>query len=100
VSTQRDKRVPAIDGALGLITVIVVVQIWLLTATLESWLAGHRGAALAGAVVSAALFSACGALYLFISRVDRRSRGTAGPPSERALVEAGGTAAAERVKAE
>jgi hypothetical protein len=80
VSAGRDKRVPAIDGALGLIAVILVVQIWLLTATLESYLAGHSGAAVAGAVGSAVLFSACVVLYLFISRVDTRSRRPPGSP--------------------
>jgi hypothetical protein len=48
---------------------------WLLTATLESYLAGHHEAALSGAVISAILFSACGGLYLFVARVDRKSRG-------------------------
>ena len=71
---SRDKRVPAVNGALGMIVVLVVVQMWLLTATLEAFLSGHRGAAIPAAVVSAILFAACGALRLFIGRVDRRAR--------------------------
>lgn len=70
-----DKRLPALNGALGLIVLVLVVQMWLLTATLESYLAGHHEAALSGAVISAILFSACGGLYLFVARVDRKSRG-------------------------
>ncbi len=72
---ERDKRLPALNGALGLIILLLVVQMWLLTATLESYLAGHKEAAVSGAVISAVLFAACGGLYLFVGRVDRKSRG-------------------------
>lgn len=71
---QRDKRIPAVNGALGLIVLLLVVQMWLLTATLEAYLAGHERTAVPGAVLSAILFTACGALDLFIGRVDRKSR--------------------------
>jgi hypothetical protein len=64
----------AIDGAIALIAVLLIVQMWLLTATLEAFLAGHRGPALPAAIVSALLFGACFALYLFIERLDRASR--------------------------
>jgi hypothetical protein len=74
----HDKRLPALNGALGLIVLLLVVQMWLLTATLESYLAGHHEAALSGAVISAILFLACGGLYLFFGRVDRKSRGDRG----------------------
>lgn len=70
----QDKRLPALNGALGLIVLLLVVQMWLLTATLESFLAGHHEASLSGAILSAILFSACGALYLFVDRMDRKSR--------------------------
>ncbi|HEX9296558.1 MAG TPA: DUF6755 family protein [Polyangiaceae bacterium] len=54
------------DGALA--------GIWLLTASLESYLAGHDEAALPGAIVSGVLFAACVALYLFVVRVDAERR--------------------------
>jgi len=57
-----------------MIAVLLIVQMWLLTATLEAFLAGHRGPARPAAVLSALLFGACFALYLFIERVDRASR--------------------------
>ena len=38
----------AIDGAMVLIVILLIVQIWLLSATLESYLAGHREAAVPG----------------------------------------------------
>ncbi|MGC9945548.1 MAG: DUF6755 family protein [Bryobacteraceae bacterium] len=57
-----------------LIAVPVIVQIWLLSATLESYLAGHRAAAVPGAIVSAILFAACLGLYLFVERIDSEVR--------------------------
>jgi hypothetical protein len=64
----------AIDGAMVLIIVLLIVQIWLLSATLEAYLAGHIDAALPGAIVSGLLFLACLALYIFVDRVDAEVR--------------------------
>jgi hypothetical protein len=72
-STQR-RGLTAIDGALALIAVLLIVQMWLLTATLESFLAGHREAALPSAVASGLLAAACFGLYLFVRGVDREER--------------------------
>ena len=71
---NRDKRMAALNGALWMIMLLVVAQMWLLTATLEAYLAGHHESAVPGAVVSGVLFAACGALALFIGRVDRKAR--------------------------
>jgi len=64
----------AIDGAMALIVLLLIVQIWLLSATLETYLAGHREAALAGMVISGILFAACFALYRFVDRIDLEVR--------------------------
>jgi hypothetical protein len=66
----------AIDGAMALIVVLLIVQIWLLSATLESYLDGHARAALPAAIFSGLLFSACVALSVFVDRLDRRARET------------------------
>jgi hypothetical protein len=68
------RSLTAIDGAIALIAVLLIVQMWLLTATLEGFLAGHRQLALPAAVLSAVLCAACLGLYAFIQRVDRASR--------------------------
>jgi hypothetical protein len=70
----QNRGLTAIDGAMVLIVVLLVVQIWLLSATLESYLAGHREVAVPGAVISGILCAACIALYLFVSRVDSEVR--------------------------
>lgn len=64
----------AIDGALALIAILLVVQMWLLTAAVESFLAGYVEAALPAGVVSGLLFFGCLGLYVFVEHVDRDSR--------------------------
>lgn len=68
----RRRRV-AVDAAAGFVIVLLVVQMWLLTATLESSLAGHDDVALPAFLASSALFGAGVAVYLFIRRLDRQS---------------------------
>jgi cobalamin biosynthesis protein CobD/CbiB len=73
ISTLRKHR--HVCRAEGLLLVILlIVQIWLLSATLETYLAGHAGAVLPGAIFSALLFSAALTLNSFVSRVDKSSR--------------------------
>jgi predicted Co/Zn/Cd cation transporter (cation efflux family) len=64
----------AITGAMSLVVVLLMVQIWLLTATLDSYLAGRHQAALPAAIISAAIFACCFGLYLFVERIDREVR--------------------------
>jgi protein-S-isoprenylcysteine O-methyltransferase Ste14 len=68
---ERRRRRGAIDAAMVCVILLLVVQMWLLTATLESFLAGHRGVAGAAFAVSLSLFLLCGALYLLVVRLDR-----------------------------
>ena len=70
----QNRGLTAIDGAMVLIIVLLIVQIWLLSATLESYLAGHRDAALPGAIISGILFAACLGLYRFVDRIDSEVR--------------------------
>jgi hypothetical protein len=64
----------AIDGAMALIVILLIVQIWLLSATLETYLAGQSGTVLPGAIFSGLLFFAALTLNFFVSRVDKSSR--------------------------
>ena len=66
----QNRGITAIDGAVALIVILLIVQIWLLSATLESYLAGHRDAAVPGAIISGLLFAACIGLYRFVDRID------------------------------
>ena len=64
----------AIDGALALITILLITQMWLLTAALETYLAGHRDTALPSAIVSGLLFLISLGLHLFVNRIDAMVR--------------------------
>ena len=70
----QNRGLTAIDGAMVLIVILLIVQIWLLSATLESYLAGHREAAAPGAIISALLFAACLALYRLVDKIDSEIR--------------------------
>ncbi|MBL8217785.1 MAG: hypothetical protein JNL62_01065 [Bryobacterales bacterium] len=71
-STRRATR--AMDAALILLIVPLVVQIWLLMASVEAWLAGHHDVALPAAVVSGLLFAGCAGLLLLALRAERSAR--------------------------
>jgi hypothetical protein len=70
----QGRGLTAIDGAVALIVILLIVQIWLLSATLEAYLAGHHEAALPGAICSGIIFAACLGLYLFVDRIDAEVR--------------------------
>ena len=70
-SPARRRRRVAIDAAMVLVILVLMVQMWLLTATLESYLAGHHGAALPGLLASVVLFGICVFLYVLVLRIDR-----------------------------
>jgi len=72
--SKQKKGLVAIDGAMAFIVLLVIVQIWLLSAALEALLAGHTETALPAAIFSGMLFLCCLALTLFVWRVDRDSR--------------------------
>ena len=72
-SKQR-RGLVAIDGAMALIFILLIFQIWLLSATLETFLAGHTGAVLPAAIFSGLVFLGCLVLDLFVTRVDQASR--------------------------
>jgi hypothetical protein len=73
---MRRGGLTAIDGAIALIAILLVVQMWLLTATLEAYLAGHLEPIIPAAIISGLIFAACAGLFLFVRRIDaKRSAG-------------------------
>lgn len=67
----RVKRRVAIEAIMAMVIIVLMIQMWLLTATLESFLVGHSDAALPGALISGVLFLGCAGLYRMIVRLDR-----------------------------
>ena len=56
----KTRGLTAIAGAMSLIAVLLIVQIWLLSAALESFLAGKRHSALPAAIFSGVMFLVSG----------------------------------------
>lgn len=71
---KKRQGLAAMDGALVLMAVLLMVQMWLLTAALESLLAGYRDEALPAAIVSVVLTFICWGLYRLLRKADRSSR--------------------------
>jgi hypothetical protein len=65
------RRTTALDGVAALLILLLMVQIWLLSATLDAYLAGHTDAALPGAICSGLIFAASAGLYWFVQRINR-----------------------------
>jgi predicted Co/Zn/Cd cation transporter (cation efflux family) len=72
--SKQSRGLTAIDGAMALIVILLMVQIWLLSATLDAYLSGHREVALPGAIVSGLIFAACAGLYLFVHRIESSAK--------------------------
>ena len=70
----QNRGLTPIAGAMALIAVLLIVQIWLLSATLESFLAGNHKSAMPAAVFSGLMFIVCLGLYAFVDRVDLQVR--------------------------
>jgi hypothetical protein len=64
----------AMTGAICLIIILLMVQIWLLSAALESFLEGNTTGSLPAAIVSGILFLISAGLYLFVDRIDAEVR--------------------------
>jgi hypothetical protein len=80
----RRRRRVAVDAAMVFVIILLMTQMWLLTATLESYLAGHKDAAFPGLLMSAGIFAVCAWLYRLVVRLDRlpeapHDRSAAGP---------------------
>lgn len=80
----RRRRRVAIDAAMVLVILVLMVQMWLLTATLESYLAGHHGVALPGLLSSIVLFTVCVFLYWLVLRIDKMAERTDQTPRSNA----------------
>jgi hypothetical protein len=71
---RQSRGLTAIDAVTALLVILLVVQIWLLSATLDLFLAGHEQPALPATITSGMLCGVCFALYGFVRRVDRDAR--------------------------
>jgi protein-S-isoprenylcysteine O-methyltransferase Ste14 len=70
-SPFRRRAARAIDAVLVLLVILLIVQVWLLMASVELLLAGHQGVAVPAAVVSGLLLAAGIGLMTLVRKTDR-----------------------------
>ena len=75
-SPHRRRAARAVDAVLVLLVILLVVQLWLLMASVELWLAGHRNVAIPAAAVSGLLFAGGIGLTMLVRRTERSARNT------------------------
>ncbi|HEY6728278.1 MAG TPA: DUF6755 family protein [Polyangiaceae bacterium] len=65
----RSQRMPIIHGILAVTVSLVVLQLWLLTATMNAYLGGDMAVALPAAIVSAACLALNLGLVRYLNRL-------------------------------
>jgi Family of unknown function (DUF6755) len=68
---SREQRAVIIYGMLFFVLIVVVLQLWLLTATMNAWLGGDDSIVWPAAAVSAAGFALNAGLLAYLVRVER-----------------------------
>ena len=68
---SRDQRLTIINGMLVFVLIVVLLQLWLLTATMNAWLGGDESIVWPGALVSAAGLALNVGLLAYLRRLER-----------------------------
>ena len=71
----RDRRLTVVNGILVLVILIVILQLWLLTATMNVYLGGESGFVIPAALASLACFGLNAGLLRYLYRLDSSSPG-------------------------
>jgi len=69
----REQRTPIVQGMLAFVLILVVIQLWLLTATMNAYLGGDDAIVLPAAAASVLCLSLNAGLLLYLRRLDRQS---------------------------
>lgn len=72
---SRDQRTTVLQGMLVFVLIIVVLQFWLLTATMNAWLGGDDAIVWPAAAVSAACLALNLGLLRYLGRLERMRKG-------------------------
>jgi uncharacterized protein DUF6755 len=72
---SREQRVTIIHGMLIFVLVIVVLQLWLLTTTMNAWLGGDDSIVWPAAAASAACLALNVGLFRYLVRIERTRTG-------------------------
>ena len=67
----RDQRLTVINGMLAFVIILVILQLWLLTATMNAFLGGDESVIWPAAIGSAVCFLLNVGLLAFLGRIER-----------------------------
>ena len=74
---SRDQRTTIVYGMLFFVLMVMVLQLWLLTATMNAWLGGDDSIVWPAAAVSAAGLALNLGLLRYLGRIERAGRARA-----------------------
>jgi hypothetical protein len=69
---SRQQKTTIVFGILSIVVMLVVLQLWLLTATMNAYLAHQEGVILPAALASIVCFALNFGLLVYIDRMERR----------------------------
>lgn len=72
---SREQRLTIIQGMLIFVLIVVVLQLWLLTATMNAWLGGDESLVWPAGTASAAGLALNVGLFLYLTRLERTRGG-------------------------
>ena len=70
----REQKMPIVQGMLAFVLILVILQLWLLTATMNAYLGGDDSIVWPAAGASTACFLLCAGLLRYLYRLDRPPR--------------------------
>ena len=71
---SRDQRATIVSGMLVFVLIVVILQLWLITATMNAWLGGDDSVVGPAATVSAIGLSLNLGLLIYLRRIERTRR--------------------------
>lgn len=70
----REQRSPIVQGMLAFVLILVVMQLWLLTATMNAYLGGDDAVVWPAALASLFCFGLSAGLVRYLRRLDQTTR--------------------------
>lgn len=67
----RGQRMPIVQGMLAFVLILVIMQLWLLTATMNAYLGGDDTVVWPAAFASIGCFALCVGLVRYLRRLDQ-----------------------------
>jgi hypothetical protein len=69
---SRDQKATIVFGILSIVVIMVILQLWLLTATMNAFLAGQDRVIVPAAIASLVCFALNAGLLSYLYRMERR----------------------------